>query len=54
MASISVYVELDNFDTDELLEEIADRYNYDKGQDKNEITTWLIDEFNFNPEETDN
>ena len=38
MASISVYVDLDEFDLDDLLEEIEDRYSYN--HNKKEIDEW--------------
>jgi ABC-type microcin C transport system permease subunit YejB len=41
MASITVDVSLDDFDLDELLEEVGDRYNYDKEQ----IEEWAKDLF---------
>ena len=43
MASISVDVSLDDFDLDELLEEVEDRYNYQN--DKNQIEEWAKDLF---------
>jgi hypothetical protein len=45
MASITVDVSLDDFDLDELLEEIEDRYNYKKSRDKLEIEEWAKDLF---------
>jgi hypothetical protein len=45
MASITVDVSLDDFDLDELLEEIEDRYNYTKSRDKVEIEEWAKDLF---------
>jgi hypothetical protein len=45
MASVTVDVSLDDFDLDELLEEIEDRYNYKKGRDKEEIEEWAKDLF---------
>lgn len=43
MASITVDVSLDDFDLDELLEEIEDRYGYDMNKD--EIEDWAKDLF---------
>jgi hypothetical protein len=43
MASITVDVSLDDFDLDELLEEIQDRYYYE--QNKVEIEQWGKDMF---------
>ena len=43
MASVTVDVSLDDFDLDELLEEIEDRYNY--GRDKEQIEEWAKDLF---------
>jgi hypothetical protein len=51
MASITVDVDLDDFDLDELLEEVEDRYNrYKRNLDKkyyseckNQIDNWAID-----------
>ena len=43
MASITVDVSLDDFDLDELLEEIEDRYGY--GRNKEEIDDWAKDLF---------
>jgi hypothetical protein len=43
MASITVDVSLDDFDLDELLEEIQDRYYYE--QNKEEIEQWGKDIF---------
>jgi hypothetical protein len=45
MASVTVDVSLDDFDLDELLEEIEDRYNYKNGRDKEEIEEWAKDLF---------
>lgn len=45
MASVTVDVSLDDFDLDELLEEIEDRYNYKYGRDKKEIEEWAKDLF---------
>ena len=45
MASVTVDVSLDDFDLDELLEEIEDRYNYKSGRDKEEIEEWVKDLF---------
>jgi hypothetical protein len=45
MASVTVDVSLDDFDLDELLEEIEDRYNYKSGRDKEEIEEWAKDLF---------
>ena len=43
MASVTVDVSLDDFDLDELLEEIEDRYGY--GRNKQEIDDWAKDLF---------
>jgi hypothetical protein len=43
MASITVDVSLDDFDLDELLEEIGDRYYYQRN--KKEIDEWAEDLF---------
>ena len=43
MASVTVDVSLDDFDLDELLEEIEDRYGYDMTKD--EIEDWAKDLF---------
>lgn len=43
MASVTVDVSLDDFDLDELLEEIEDRYGYDMNKD--EIEDWAKDLF---------
>ena len=43
MASVTVDVDLDDFDLDELLEEIEDRYGY--GRNKQEIEDWAKDLF---------
>ena len=43
MASVTVDVSLDDFDLDELLEEIEDRYGY--GRNKEEIDDWAKDLF---------
>jgi hypothetical protein len=43
MASVTVDVDLDDFDLDELLDEIEDRYNYDRN--KQEIDDWAKDLF---------
>jgi hypothetical protein len=43
MASITVDVSLDDFDLDELLEEIEDRYGYQRN--KKEIDEWAKDLF---------
>lgn len=43
MASITVDVSLDDFDLDELLEEIQDRYGYQRN--KKEIEEWAKDMF---------
>jgi len=45
MASVTVDVSLDDFDLDELLEEVEDRYNYKSGRDKEEIEEWAKDLF---------
>jgi uncharacterized protein YlbG (UPF0298 family) len=47
MASVTVDVYLDEFDLDELLNEIEDRYNsnYCKSSDKQEIDDWAKDLF---------
>jgi hypothetical protein len=45
MASITVDVSLDDFDLDELLEEIEDRYNYKNSRFKAEIDEWAKDLF---------
>jgi hypothetical protein len=45
MASVTVDVSLDDFDLDELLEEIEDRYNYKKSRDKEQIEEWAKDLF---------
>jgi hypothetical protein len=45
MASITVDVSLDDFDLDELLEEVEDRYNYKNGRDKEQIEEWAKDLF---------
>jgi hypothetical protein len=45
MASITVDVSLDDFDLDELLEEVEDRYNYKNGRDKDQIEEWAKDLF---------
>lgn len=43
MASVTVDVSLDDFDLDELLEEIEDRYGYQRN--KKEIDEWAKDIF---------
>lgn len=43
MASVTIDVSLDDFDLDELLEEVEDRYNYQN--DKNQIEEWAKDLF---------
>jgi hypothetical protein len=43
MASVTVDVSLDEFDLDELLEEVEDRYNYQN--DKSQIEEWAKDLF---------
>ena len=43
MARVTVDVDLDDFDLDELLDEIEDRYNYDRN--KQEIDDWAKDLF---------
>ena len=49
MATIEVEVSLDDFDLNELLEEIDDRYNSVYGQsDKIIINEWLEDNFDIN------
>ena len=45
MASVTVDVSLDDFDLDELLEEIEDRYNYKKSRDKQQIEEWAKELF---------
>jgi hypothetical protein len=45
MASVTVDVSLDDFDLDELLEEVEDRYNYKNGRDKEQIEEWAKDLF---------
>jgi len=45
MASVTVDVSLDDFDLDELLEEIEDRYNYKSGRNKGEIEEWAKELF---------
>jgi hypothetical protein len=40
MASVTVDVDLDDFDLDELLEEIEDRYNYKGGRYEKQIEEW--------------
>jgi hypothetical protein len=45
MASITVDVDLDDFDLDELLDEIDDRYNSYHGRFKQEIEDWAKDLF---------
>ena len=45
MASVSVNVSLDDFDLDDILEEIEDRYNYKKSRDKEQIEEWAKDLF---------
>lgn len=47
MASITVDVDLDDFDLDELLDEIDDRYSssYCKSKDKEQIEEWAKDLF---------
>lgn len=45
MASVTVDVSLDDFDLDELLEEIEDRYEYNNN--KTEIEKWAKDFFEF-------
>jgi hypothetical protein len=51
MASVTVDVDLDDFDLDELLDEIEDRYNsnYCKSSDKQEIEDWAKDLFDIEP-----
>jgi len=43
MARVTVDVDLDDFDLDELLDEIEDRYGY--GRNKQEIDDWAKDLF---------
>jgi hypothetical protein len=43
MASVTVDVDLDDFDLDELLDEIEDRYGYDRNKQK--IDDWAKDLF---------
>jgi len=38
MASVAIYVDIDQFDLDDLLEEIEDRYSYN--HNKKEIEDW--------------
>ncbi len=45
MASVTVDVSLDDFDLDELLEEIEDRYNSKYGSDNETIEEWAKDLF---------
>ena len=45
MASVTVDVSLDDFDLEELLEEIEDRYNYKKSRDKQQIEEWAKELF---------
>jgi hypothetical protein len=45
MASVTVDVSLDDFDLDEILEEIEDRYIYKKSRDKEQIEEWAKDLF---------
>jgi hypothetical protein len=45
MASVTVDVSLDDFDLDELLEEVEDRYNSYHGRFKHEIEDWAKDLF---------
>lgn len=45
MASITVDVDLDDFDLDELLEEVEDRYNYRSGRYKEQIEKWAKEVF---------
>ena len=47
MASITVDVSLDDFDLDELLEEIEDRYNYKSNRYKQRIDDWAKDLFDI-------
>jgi hypothetical protein len=47
MASITVDVDLYDFDLDELLEEVEDRYNYKSGKYKQQIDDWGKDLFNI-------
>ena len=47
MASVTVDVSLDDFDLDELLEEVEDRYNYYNGKYKESIEEWAKDFFEF-------
>jgi len=42
---VSLDVSLDDFDLDELLEEIEDRYNYKNSRDKEQIEEWAKDLF---------
>lgn len=41
MASITVDVNLEDFDLDELLEEVEDRYNYTSGKYNKQIEEWV-------------
>lgn len=43
MASVTIDVSLDDFDLDELLEEVEDRYNFHR--DKAQIEEWAKDLF---------
>lgn len=43
MARVTVDVDLDDFDLDELLDEVEDRYGYDRN--KQEIDDWAKDLF---------
>ncbi len=45
MASVTVDVSLDDFDLDEILDEIDDRYNAYHGRFKQEIEDWAKDLF---------
>ena len=47
MASVTVDVSLDDFDLDELLEEIEDRYNYKSGKYNQQIDEWAKDLFDI-------
>ena len=47
MASVTVDVDLDDFDLDEILDEIE--YRYGKTSDKQEIEDWAKDLFDIEP-----
>lgn len=52
MASITVDVDLDDFELYELLEEVEDRYNYKSGKNKQQIEDWVKDLLEIEPFET--